>query len=67
MVAHTGSKWNPNIYLVTDEGRATHLEYDSAWVPNNDLLVRLSELTGWTIHNAFEEEQPEFEGVFECR
>jgi predicted RNA-binding Zn-ribbon protein involved in translation (DUF1610 family) len=32
----------------------------------NELLERLHQLTGWTIQNEFEEEQPEFEGSFHC-
>jgi hypothetical protein len=72
MVEHTGSKWNPNISTITDDGSETFLAFESAWAPMNPLLKRLHALTGWTIHNRFEEEQPEFEGEFhaeagECR
>jgi hypothetical protein len=62
MVEHTGSKWNPSIDDIEDRVDATVLTYRSAWAPNNPLLKRLHALTGWTMHNRFEEEQPEFEG-----
>ncbi len=64
MVEHTGAKWNPNISTITDDVSETFLAFDSAWAPMNPLLKRLHALTGWTIHNRFEEEQPEFEGDF---
>lgn len=64
MVEHTGSKWNPAIFDAKEEKGSTFLAFDSAWAPMNPLLKRLHTLTGWTIHNYFEEEQPEFEGDF---
>ncbi len=64
MVEHTGSKWNPEISIITDDITETFLAFKSAWTPMNPLLRRLHALTGWTIHNHFEEEQPEFEGDF---
>lgn len=64
MVENTGSKWNPTIFIATDDGTGTFLAFDSAWAAMNPLLKRLHALTGWTIHNHFEEEQPEFEGYF---
>ena len=66
MVKHTGAKWNPNICVREREPGLTVLDYDTAWMPNNLLLERLHKMTGWTIHNTFEEEQPEFEGDLHC-
>jgi hypothetical protein len=65
MVKNTGSKWNPTIHALEENG-ITYLGFDSAWSPMNELLERMHQLTGWTIHNEFEEEQPEFEGSFHC-
>lgn len=64
MVENTGSKWNPEIFDIKEEKEGTFLAFDSAWSPLNPLLERLHKLTGWTIHNAFEEECPQFEGDF---
>ena len=64
MVEHTGAKWNPSIDDIEAEEEHTVLRFKSAWVPSNPLLKRLHALTGWRIHNRFEEEQPEFEGDF---
>ncbi|UWR28315.1 hypothetical protein K3757_18645 (plasmid) [Sulfitobacter sp. S223] len=66
MVENTGSKWNPNLEGITEENGVTFLGFDSAWSPMNELLARLHILTGWTIHNEYEEEQPEYEGSFHC-
>lgn len=66
MVENTGSKWNPTIDAVSEENGLTILGFDSAWSPMNELLSRLHVLTGWTVHNEFEEEQPEYEGSFHC-
>lgn len=66
MVENTGSKWNPTIDVVSEENGLTILGFDSAWSPMNELLSRLHVLTAWTIHNEFEEEQPEYEGSFHC-
>jgi|TARA_R100000935_G_scaffold57366_1_gene91170 hypothetical protein len=65
MVKNTGSKWNPTIHA-SDENGITSLGFDSAWNPMNELLERLHKLTGWTIHNEFEEEIPQYEGSFHC-
>ena len=53
-VKHTGSKWFPEICLY-DAGCERWLGYDTAWSPNNLLLLRLSEITSWRISNIFEE------------
>lgn len=66
MADNTGSKWNPSIPTVFHGNDVTMLRFDSAWFPTNELLARLHLLTGWTIHNAFIEEQPQFEGSFHC-
>lgn len=64
MVETTGTKWNPIIRSIETVGGVTHVSFRTAWAPMNPLLERLHHLTGWTIHNRFEEEQPEFEGDF---
>jgi hypothetical protein len=66
MVDHTGAKWNPTISVISETNGVTYLGFDSAWCPVNELLERLHKLTGWTIHNEFEEEQPEYEGSYHC-
>lgn len=66
MVDNTGSKWNPKISAISEENGVTYLGFDSAWSPVNELLERLHKITGWVIHNEFEEEQPEYEGSFHC-
>ncbi len=35
-------------------------------MPNNELLERLHQLTGWVLSNDYEEEQPEYEGSLRC-
>jgi len=62
MVKNTGTKWNPFIDDIEDRVDSTFLTYRSAWAPNNRMLEKLHELTGWTMHNRFEEEQLESEG-----
>lgn len=66
MVEHTGSKWNPTISAISEKNGVTFLGFDSAWSPMNELLERLHQLTGWVVHNEFEEEQPEYEGSLHC-
>lgn len=66
MVYHTGSKWNPEVPVIYETNGVTHLGFDSAWCPVNELLDRMHDMTGWTIYNEFEEEQPEYEGSFHC-
>ena len=66
MYDQTGTKWNPTIYLAEEKWSRTYIEYNTAWAPNNLLLKRLHEMTLWRVMNEYEEEQPEFEGVFEC-
>jgi hypothetical protein len=66
MLVNTGAKWNPEISVISEKNGTTFLGFDSAWCPTNELLKHLHELTGWTIHNDFEEEQPEFEGSLHC-
>lgn len=66
MVDNTGSKWNPIISNVSEDGGRTFLGFNSAWSPMNDLLGRLHQLTGWTVHNEFEDEGYESEGSFHC-
>ncbi|MGC1497934.1 MAG: hypothetical protein WA790_19170 [Sulfitobacter sp.] len=66
MVENTGAKWNVTISARSESDGVTSLCFDSAWSPTNGLLERMHELTGWTIHNEFEEEQPEYEGSFHC-
>jgi hypothetical protein len=66
MVENTGSKWNPTISAISENSGTTQLGFDSAWSPMNELLERLHQLTGWTIDNEFEEEQPEYEGSLHC-
>ena len=61
-VNNTGSKWAPDVDLCTDEDpTVTYLSYDTAWAPNNLTLMRLYELTGWTIVNEYEEPGMGFE------
>ena len=55
-VKNTGSKWTPTIYLdPSDDGQRTLLTYDTAREPNNLLLERLHEQTGWYLINEYEE------------
>ncbi len=44
----------------------TYLNYDTARAPNNLTLMRLHELTGWTIVNEYQEPGMCFEGTFRC-
>ena len=59
-VENTGSKWFPVIDHVfegvSETGQVqTILCYDTARCPNNDLLTKLHEMTGWAIKNTYEE------------
>ena len=55
-VNNTGSKWAPDVYISVGEASdVTYLSYDTARAPNNKMLVRLHEVTGWTIVNEYEE------------
>lgn len=62
----TGSKWYPYISSVVEKNNQTILTYDTARVPNNELLIRLHQFTGWTIKNEFEEPGDAFEWELEC-
>lgn len=66
MCDHVGTKRNPRITTVTEKDGVTTLEFQSAGTPPNALLERLHMVTGWKITNAFEEEQPEYEGELHC-
>ena len=54
-VENTGSKWSPEVYLDRGNEDETRIVYLTAWSPNNPLLKRLHELTGWSIVNDYEE------------
>lgn len=64
---NTGSKWFPGIHgcFHLPDG-STNLTYDTAWVPNNLTLLKLSKITGWKICNKYEEPGMCFEGTFIC-
>lgn len=66
MTDNIGTKWNPHIDFIEESEGKTQLAFDTAWAPPLELLEHWHKLTGWTIHNEFEEEQPEFEGGFHC-
>ncbi|MGB1265726.1 MAG: hypothetical protein ACPG6L_08345 [Nereida ignava] len=66
MIRITGTKWNPSVLVDASDMSVTKLTYRTAYEPNNRALERLHRLTGWEVHNAFEEEQPEFEGELHC-
>lgn len=51
----TGSKRNVMIEYCDGDEDMTSLGYDSPRSPNNGTLIRLHELTGWTIENEYEE------------
>lgn len=59
-VNNTGSKWPPEV-IICEHDDATYLSYDTARAPNNLTLMRLHELTGWTIVNEYEEPGEGFE------
>ncbi|MBL4746218.1 MAG: hypothetical protein JKY08_07595 [Flavobacteriaceae bacterium] len=63
MCEHTGSKWSP---VIDDGDDFTQLQYESAWSPNNETLLKLSEITGWKITNEYEEPGVGFEGTYIC-
>ena len=67
-IEHTDSKWFPEIVYVAALGDdMTVLAYDTARWPNNKLLEKLHDLTGWYILNEYEEPGMEFEGLFVCQ
>ena len=66
-VDNTGSKRFPDVTIDRCGPKApTLLNYDTARAPNNDLLGRLHEMTGWPIDNVYEEPGAGFEGTFSC-
>lgn len=67
-VEHTGSKWFPTIHHIeSTKDNMTLLVFDTAWEPNNKLLEKLHQVTGWYLVNSYEEPGCEFEGVFYCQ
>ena len=65
---NTGSKWFPGLDGVMAAGDdQSYISYDTAWAPNNLLLQKLSEITGWKIENIYEEPGMSFEGTFICK
>ena len=65
---HTGTKWFPCIDAVmAEDDEGSYICYDSAWVPNNLTLLKLSEITGWEIKNEYGESNMCFEGTFICK
>ena len=66
-VEHTWAKWLPyilDIECLSDN--LTVLFYETALEPNNKLLEKLHEATGWAILNEYEEPWMEFEGSYSC-
>jgi hypothetical protein len=67
-IDRTGSEWCTaiNIDSVDGDHPVTWLRYDTSRTPNNELLRRLHELTGWRIGNEFECPDEGFEGTYTC-
>ena len=65
---NTGSKWFPRVDdVMAANDEQSYICFDTAWAPNNSLLQKLSEITGWKIQNEYEEPGMSFEGTFICK
>lgn len=66
MLDQVGTKWNPRIEIVNEAEGTTHLGFDSAWSPPNELLTRLHAKTNWKIVNRHDDPDAEHDLVLTC-
>lgn len=59
------TKWIPDMYL-DESDEATHITFDSAWSPANELFIKIAEFSWYELTNEYEEPGMAFRWTLSC-